>query len=95
VLAYLQDRSGASIVPTLTLPRDLLEKKLILNVNNISLGAAFQLLEDVAGVRFAVRDYGILVTDKLPPGVMPLHDFWKGGDKAKAIEEKPKGGNKE
>jgi hypothetical protein len=95
VLALLQDKSGAAIVPTLTLPRDLLEKKLILNVNNISLGAAFQMLEDIAGVRFAVRDYGILVTDKLPPGVMPLHDFWKGGEKAKAAEEKPKSDNKE
>jgi hypothetical protein len=79
VLDYIQQRAGVPIVDTL--PRNHKEKKLTLRLDNITLGAAFQLLGDVAGVQFAVRDYGILVTDKLPSGVMPLHDFWKGGDK--------------
>jgi hypothetical protein len=46
----------------------------------LTLGAALQLYQDLAddGVRFVVRDYGVLVTDaKLPPGAVLLHDFWK------------------
>ena len=47
----------------------------------LPLGAALQLYQDLAddGVRFVVRDYGILVTDSqwVPPGAVLLHDFWK------------------
>lgn len=87
VLEYLGHRMDVPIVDTL--PRDLKAKKLTLRLDKITLGAAFQLLEDVAGVQFAVRDYGILVSDKLPSGVTRLHDFWKAGDKPKGGEEKP------
>jgi len=88
VLRWIQAQAGVPVVDTL--PRDLKTKKLTLSVSNISQGAAFQLLEDVAGVQFAVRDYGILVSDKLPSGVTRLHDFWKAAEKPKAAEEKPR-----
>jgi hypothetical protein len=84
VLKDVADQAGITIVPASGLPRDLWSKAVTLDVSNVSRGACFQLLEDMTGVRFGVREYGILVTDKLPPGVMPLHDFWKGGDKPKA-----------
>jgi hypothetical protein len=88
LLAYLKGKVGIPIVETL--PRDLLGKKYRVSLDNVPLGAAFQAVEDVAGVQFAVRDYGILVSDKLPSGVTRLHDFWKESDKPKASEEKPK-----
>jgi hypothetical protein len=87
LIAYLGRVTDVPVV-TNRAPRDLLEKKLTLDVKNVSVGAAFQLLEDLAGVQFGVRDYGILVTDKLPPGVVSLHEFWKAGDKAKAGADK-------
>src|SRR5262249_12081762 len=57
----------------------------------VPLGAALQALEDqLPGLRFTVRDYGILVTFKSgpPPGAVSVHEFWKG-DAAKE-----KGGDK-
>jgi hypothetical protein len=90
VLAYLQRLADVPLV-TNGLPRELRTRKLTLAVDKISLGAAFQLLEDVGGVQFAVRDYGILATDKVPAGMTRLHDFWKG-DKPKAEEKSKSGG---
>jgi hypothetical protein len=57
-------------------------------VGEVPLGAALQAVEDGFGVVFAVRDYGILVADQLPQGVVPLHTFWKEGsaEKPKAAE---------
>jgi hypothetical protein len=49
------------------------------------LGAALQLLEDeVPGLRVVVREYGLLIADKdyLPPGAVPLAEFWKGSVRA-------------
>jgi hypothetical protein len=56
----------------------------------LPLGAALQAVEDVVpGVRFSVREYGILVTlgANSPPDAMPLLTFWKGAsqDKLKAV----------
>jgi hypothetical protein len=90
VLAYLQRLADVPLVAN-GLPRELRARKLTLAVDKISLGAAFQLLEDVGGVQFAVRDYGILAADKVPPGMTRLHDFWKG-DKPKADEKSKSGG---
>jgi hypothetical protein len=66
-------------------------KPLPSTLKEVPLGAALQALEDtLPGLRFTVRDYGILVTYKtdLPPGAVSIHDFWKrdaakekGGDK--------------
>jgi hypothetical protein len=61
------------------------------SLKDVPLGAALQALEDqLPGLRFTVRDYGILVTYKtdLPPGAVSVRDFWKG-DAAKE-----KGGDK-
>jgi hypothetical protein len=88
LLKFIEDQAGVPVFDNM--PPALRSKKVNVRIGNISLGAVCQLLGDLTGVQFAVRDYGILVSDKLPPGVMPLHDFWKGGDKPKASEEKPK-----
>jgi hypothetical protein len=92
VLAILRDTAGVPIVDNV--PREQKTKKITGDLRNIPLGAAFQLVEDAAGVQFGVREYGLLVSDKLPAGVMTLQDFLKGGDKPKADPEKPKAGNK-
>jgi hypothetical protein len=89
VLKWLFDNSGVSIVTTV--PPGVAGKMVTVNVQGIPLGAAFQLVEDVGGVQFGVRDYGILVSDKLPSGVTRLHDFWKAPEKTKSAPDKPKG----
>jgi hypothetical protein len=45
----------------------------------VSLGAFLQLLEDRLGVRFVVRDYGIVATtrEEVPPGAVTVYEFWK------------------
>jgi hypothetical protein len=92
VVRWLQDQSGVAIVLKLSgAPRT---RKITANAQNISLGAAFQMLEDMADVQFGVRDYGIVATEELPSGVMSLHDFWKRGDKPKAGPEKPRPSDK-
>jgi outer membrane protein TolC len=84
VLDYLQKMAGVPIVTTLQ--RD--EKVLGMDLQDVPLGAAFQCVEDVGKVQFGVRDYGILVSDKLPTGVKRLHDFWKEPARSKADEGK-------
>jgi outer membrane protein TolC len=86
VLSYLQAKAGVSIVPKLS--GEALTKPYSFHLDKIALGAVFQAVEDVTGVQFGARDYGILVSDPLPPGVKRLHDFWKESDKPKAGEEK-------
>jgi outer membrane protein TolC len=86
VLDYLHEVAGVPVVTTL--PRDT--KIQNISVQEVPLGAAFQCVEDVGKVQFGVRDYGILVGDKLPSDVKRLHDFWKAADKPKAGDEKPK-----
>ena len=88
VLKEMAAHGGVAIVPASGLPSDLYNKGVTLDVNNLPRGACFQLLEDLTGVQFGVREYGIVATDNLPPGVMPLHDFWKGGEKPKADDKK-------
>jgi hypothetical protein len=88
VLKEMADQAGVTIVTTSGLPSDISNKGVTVSVSNLPRGACFQLLEDLTGVRFGVREYGIVATDKLPAGVMPLHDFWKAGDKPKPDEKK-------
>jgi hypothetical protein len=55
--------------------------KVSLELKDVSLGAALECLEDsLPNYRIVVREYGLLVAppDRLPPGAVPLHDFWKG-----------------
>jgi hypothetical protein len=62
--------------------------------DKLPVGAVLQILEDsVPGLRFVVRDYGILGTDKekVPPGAMSMRDFWKGDKgEAKSSKDPPK-----
>jgi hypothetical protein len=58
----------------------------------VPLGAALQALEDlIPGLRFTVRDYGVLVTvgNRIPDGGVRVHDFWKHKPAEKKAEEKP------
>jgi hypothetical protein len=65
---------------------------LTMQMANLPFGAALQWLEDaLPGHRIVVREYGLLLTteDRVPPGALLLHDFWKGGrpnEKAKPGE---------
>jgi hypothetical protein len=45
----------------------------------VTLAALLQLVEDQAGVRFVVREYGIVAVDRdaVPPGAVPVSDFLK------------------
>jgi hypothetical protein len=55
--------------------------------NKVPLGAVIQALQDTyPDLRFAVRDYGVLVTgkDRLPPDAVLLYDFWKNTARKKA-----------
>ena len=88
VLKDMADQAGVAIVTASGLPSDVYNTGVTLNVRDLPRGACFQLLEDLTGVQFGVREYGIVATNKLPPGVMPLHDFWKSADKPKAAGDK-------
>jgi hypothetical protein len=56
----------------------------------VPLGGAFQALEDTFPIRFGVREYGLLVAEKLPPDVIPVHVFWKDDAQKKPANETPK-----
>jgi hypothetical protein len=43
----------------------------------VPLAAILQAVEDDLGVRFVVRDYGVLVTGHAPAGAMSVQQFWK------------------
>jgi hypothetical protein len=64
----------------------------------VPLGAVIQAVEDLARVRFAVREYGVLVTgsdpqhDVFPAGATTLHEFWKR-PAVKEGETKPAAGS--
>jgi hypothetical protein len=60
--------------------------KLSLAKAEMPLGAWLQMVEDsVPGLRFVVRDYGILATStaSVPEGAMTVQQFWKQQEKAK------------
>jgi hypothetical protein len=75
-----------------------------LRVKDVPLGAVCQALEDLfldefdgnpPGLRFVVREYGILVAPGVyvPTGALSLHAFWKGEgrtDKSKPASAEPK-----
>jgi hypothetical protein len=57
----------------------------------VPLGAALQMFEDQTGVRFYVREYGLVVApaNQVPKGALYLHDFWKSKpDKGPSAEKK-------
>lgn len=60
----------------------LTTEKVTGELKDVPLGAVLEWLEDALGARFVVREYGLLLapSDVLPPGAVPVHDFWKGGE---------------
>ena len=67
-------------------------QKLSLELKDLPLGAALEYLEDsLPGYRIVVREYGLLITptDRVPPGALSLHDFWKNGRGEAAVKSPP------
>ena len=84
---FLDDLTGLSGVSLVNNTTGLGKTEIRLQLTApVPLGAVFQALEDTAGIQFAVRDYGILVVNKVPPEMMSLRSFWKG----EKTSEKPK-----
>ncbi len=74
ILKDLLQGSGVEFLTVTGVSKDKVDLQLS---GRVPLGAALQAFEDTFGVRFAVREYGILVTNKeLPPGAVPLQTFW-------------------
>jgi hypothetical protein len=95
LLKELQQKTPGVSFLTMIPQKDQKDLKVTLHLSEpVALGAAIQALEDTLGLRFAVREYGMLVTfGELPRGVMPLQAFWKGdpgGEKAKGSGPEPK-----
>ena len=60
-------------------------EKITATLTDVPLGAVLQLLEDTLGdYRTIVRGYGLLIVpqERVPPGAVPLGDFWQGGVKS-------------
>jgi hypothetical protein len=60
-------------------------EKITATLTDVPLGAVLQLLEDTLGdYRTIVRGYGLLIVPqgRVPPGAVPLGDFWQGGVKS-------------
>jgi hypothetical protein len=59
---------------------ELKKESLTLDLKEVPLGAVIQAIQDsIPNLRFAVRDYGVLVTSekRLPPHAVLVEDFWK------------------
>jgi hypothetical protein len=86
-LDFFKDKMGVSFLDML--PKDVKGQKVSLGLSEpVPTGAALQAFSDLTGLRFAVREYGILVTKgDLPPSSVPLHSFWK----THSAPEKPSG----
>jgi hypothetical protein len=101
VLDFLKDGHGVTFLDSTnleTLPKRVASlggqeptpPEITLTLKDTSLGATLQALQDVTpGLRFTVRDYGILVTyyGDLPADALSVHDFLRSD----AGKEKPKG----
>jgi hypothetical protein len=77
VLQYLQDMAKVNIIWAAKSVD--VSTPFSAEVSDIPLGALVQLLEDLKGVQFVVREYGILVLDRdnSVPGGVHLYEFWK------------------
>jgi FecR-like protein len=76
VLKQFQSAHGVNFVIA---AKKLGETTVTVQSEEMPLGAVLEMIEDVAGIRFAVRDYGVLATsaEPLPTGAVPLYTFWK------------------
>jgi hypothetical protein len=64
-------------------PRAGTGPKLTFELKDLPLGAALEFLEDsLTDYVIVMREYGLLLTvaDRVPPGAVSLHEFWKKGD---------------
>jgi BMFP domain-containing protein YqiC len=67
-------------------------QKLTFELKDLPLGAALEYLEDsLPHHGIVVREYGLLLTptDRVPPGAVSLHDFWKHGRGEAAAKSPP------
>jgi hypothetical protein len=66
--------------------------KISMDLQNLSLGAALEFLQDsLPNYAIVVREYGLLLTpaDRVPPGAVSLHEFWKRGRGEAAVNNPP------
>src|SRR5262249_23920076 len=87
VLEHMMERTKAGV--NLDIRYSFEEAKTNLSLKErVPLGAVLQWFEDNFTIRFVLRDYGIVVSERtrVPPGAMSVIDFWKHEDKdTKAI----------
>jgi hypothetical protein len=94
VVEWLADKVKGVSVQAVALPQE----PVTLQLRDVPLGAVLQALEDSFpyggdasgsdGIRFLVREYGILVTTRrhAPPGAVGLVEFWKGSQQAEPVK---------
>jgi hypothetical protein len=78
VLRVLQQQEPALTIKYV--PRAGAGPKLTFELKDLPLGAALEYLEDsLTDYTIVMREYGLLLTveDRVPPGAVRLHDFWK------------------
>jgi hypothetical protein len=88
VLNQLRQHHGLNIK---YVPRAGAGPKLTFELKDLPLGAALEYLEDsLTDYTFVMREYGLLLTvaDRVPPGAVPLRDFWKRG-RGEAVAKSP------
>jgi hypothetical protein len=82
IVEYFRDAAGLDVPIRVIIktPKGEAEEGVVLMKGELPLGAWFQVIEDsLPEVRFVVREYGILVTnrDRVPEGAVYLQAFWK------------------
>jgi hypothetical protein len=80
VLRLLREKEPALNIKFV--PSPVAPQKLTFELKDLPLGAALEYLEDsLPNYAIVVREYGLLLTpaDRVPPGAVSLHDFWKRG----------------
>jgi hypothetical protein len=97
VLAALQKKAGGIHIGAVRVNNDEWSTNVTAELTDVPFGGALQLLADkLPDYRIVVREYGLLIApkDRVPPGAVPLHEFWRGGgsaDKPGVAKPAPKG----
>jgi hypothetical protein len=81
VLKFLEEKVEGVTFRVVNSNRGMEKGLISLELKEVPLGAVIQAIQDsTRGLRFVVRDYGVLVTweDRLPPRALLLEDFWEG-----------------
>jgi hypothetical protein len=91
MLDHFNDRLEIAFLVLLT--KDQKTQKVTLSfAKPLPAGAALQAISDATGLKFGVREYGVVVTKgELPEGAVPLTMFWKNApaEKSTTPEKKP------